>query len=722
MKGDTRQFTRRLIIQEQYFDKEFNNRSLVRKPSTKFISTTNNELNGIVNKLHKIDPMAIRTDSNLSNDETTGYSQLKALSRSTIEIKKADKSDTWVIMNKDDYRDLIMKEHLLTSTYENAALNSNEKVFIKLKKLIDRYDACLTKDEIRHICDESWNNAYFYGLPKLHKCEEVTDRIKEESSEYIKMDLPSTLKTRPICGGPSAVTQGASRLLNEILSPLVPQMRSYIKDEWDFVRRFPRKVKYNATLLSCDIVSLYPSIPIELGLEALNYWIDKLRDKIQGRFTKEFILELTKFVLENNICEFDSQMFRQIMGTAMGTVFAPPYACLVIGYLEETKLFPVLLPAHFDPETVQNIIDHFYRFMDDGTTLFPANVDQDLFLKLLNSMHPAIRYTVAQPERLTIAGKRLQRLVFLSLILYLDEDGNIWTDVHYKQTNTHEYLNFSSHHPDHVKKNIPFVLAKRIVVFTTKETAMQRNLADLRLWLHNCGYPETIINKGIHNALLQGPAPPKDETRVIPLISTYYDNYNNRTVLETAKSLLKNTQNDRLKSAFQNVDLICAFKQPPSLLRSLSHSKFGDTVIEDRIGVFHCKDSRCKQCKLYLQVGNQVTFANGVIWDVKCFADCNSLNVLYYLICNFCLVETYIGKTDDGRERTNNHITGCRHGSTKNIFDKHVYACASKKGMELVEPFFKYHILMVCSSYHKLLAYESALHAKGLDTLNNPNN
>ena len=493
------------------------------------------------------------------------------------------------------------------------------KVFIELKKLINRYETCVTKDEIRFICDESWTDAHFYGLPKLHKCKEVTDRISEVNSEYMKMDLPQSLKTRPICGGPSAVTQGASRLLNEILSPLLSEMRSYIKDEWDFVRRFPRKVTYPAVLLSCDIVSLYPSIPTDLGMEALDYWIDRLRHKIPSRFTKDFIIELARFVLENNYCEFDSKMYRQIVGTAMGTVFAPPYACLVIGYLEETRLFPILLPAHFDPETCERIIENFFRFMDDGEIIFPADVDQDLFLNLLNSMDPtgSIRYTVQQPERLLIEGNRIQRSVFLSLIIHLDQEGVIWYNVHYKQTNTHDYLHFDSNHPDHVKKNIPYVLAKRISVFTSLEPDMQKNLADLRDWLKGCGYPESITERGIHNAFLQGPAPPKQSTKVIPLITTHYNNYNNSTVLEAARSLIKNSQNERLKTAFQDVTFINAFKQPPNLLRSLSHSKFGGVVRNDRTGVFKCSDSRCKQCQLYLQVGDRVTFANGTVWEVK---------------------------------------------------------------------------------------------------------
>ena len=40
-------------------------------------------------------------------------------------------------------------------------------------------------------------------------------------------------------------------------------------------------------------------------------------------------------------------MFLQLVGTAIGTKIAPSYACLSVGYLEETILFLRLLPLHF---------------------------------------------------------------------------------------------------------------------------------------------------------------------------------------------------------------------------------------------------------------------------------------------------------------------------------------------------------------------------------------
>ena len=40
-------------------------------------------------------------------------------------------------------------------------------------------------------------------------------------------------------------------------------------------------------------------------------------------------------------------MLLQLVVTAIGTKFAPPYACLSVDYLEEAILFPRLLLLHF---------------------------------------------------------------------------------------------------------------------------------------------------------------------------------------------------------------------------------------------------------------------------------------------------------------------------------------------------------------------------------------
>ena len=55
------------------------------------------------------------------------------------------------------------------------------------------------------------------------------------------------------------------------------------------------------------------------------------------------------------------------------------------------------------------------------------------------------------------------------------------------------------------KINIPYNLAKRIVVFVSKLEKVIIRLDELRQFLKECRYPEYVISKSIFNAKLQGP-------------------------------------------------------------------------------------------------------------------------------------------------------------------------------------------------------------------------
>ena len=132
----------------------------------------------------------------------------------------------------------------------------------------------------------------------------------------------------------------------------------------------------------------------------------------------------------------------------------------------------------------------------------------------------------------------------------------------------------------------------------------------------------------------------------------------------------------------------------------------------------HCTNSKCEMCSLnYLQQCNEFVTSNGTIWKVKCNITCKSLNVIYFLKCNFCNFETKLGKTDDLRLPTNNHRSGCRNGKSSDKFDNHVYQCSRAQGHTTpAEPFFKLYVMMSCNSYDKLLNIERGLHLKGHDT------
>ena len=146
---------------------------------------------------------------------------------------------------------------------------------------------------------------------------------------------PDDLIFQPIVAGPACETHRLSNLIDILLKPYIQKVKSYIRDDIDFLSHIPTTVPQGSLLVSFDVVNFYTNISHELGLRAVNFWLSKHPELIHKRFTKEFILESIKIILENNNFLFNDLMHNQIRGTAMGTKFLPTYATLVLAYLEE---------------------------------------------------------------------------------------------------------------------------------------------------------------------------------------------------------------------------------------------------------------------------------------------------------------------------------------------------------------------------------------------------
>ena len=160
----------------------------------------------------------------------------------------------------------------------------------------------------------------FYGLPKIHKSKILEQETKPQKNEVIDCYEPEDLNLRPIISGTSCPTWSLSDIIDKILKPLLKHMKSYIKDSINFLNKSKRTVKSGTIIVTFDVSSLYTSIPHDLGIEALTYYLRTFSD---SRFNINFILEATNFILKNNTYTFNGDNFLQLMGTAMGTIFAP---------------------------------------------------------------------------------------------------------------------------------------------------------------------------------------------------------------------------------------------------------------------------------------------------------------------------------------------------------------------------------------------------------------
>ena len=566
--GDSYSFGRRLTLHEQFFESTWKDESLIHTASKKYITPSNKELQDIIATIAKLEPSKKTEIENITEEEHLALKEIKRLTRTEIEIKKADKTNTFVIMDKDRYREqLVLRCHLNTAPYVEVDIERDKNVFKDMEKLCNKFQNCMTKNERKTILNEDWSTSRFYVLPKINKSKTILEKIGNTTDECVQLAMPEDLTSRPIVSGPKSVTKGLSQLLEKILTPLVSHQKTFIKNELDFLRKFPRNVEPDTYIMCCDVKSLYTSIPNDLGMRALQYWITRLSSIIPSRFSENFILEASQFVLENNFFTFNGRMWQQVIGTAMGKEMASPYACLTVGFLEETILFPKLLPKYFKTPVLEKIISRYFRFVDDGISALPQIVPSEKFLKILNSMDSSVQFTITRSTPTMVRREEYEMVNYMSVKLLKSNEGQIKTDIYYKDTNSHDYLSYNSHHPAHTKDNIAYCLAKTIIVFTSDEETMEENLADLKKWLLDCGHPKKTIEKGIHNARLQGPANAPSSKTTIPFTTTYYSNYDSRNILSTATSLIENSKNTRIQNAFKNVQFITSYRQPPNLLR-----------------------------------------------------------------------------------------------------------------------------------------------------------
>ena len=102
----------------------------------------------------------------------------------------------------------------------------------------------------------------------------------------------------------------------------------------------------------------------------------------------------------------------------------------------------------------------------------------------------------------------------LNIEVILHSDNTIETDIQYKDTNVHDYLPYNSTHPKHCKDNLPYNLAKVIFFcfFVSNDEKVEMRLKDLKNWLKDCNYPDSVINQSFYNAKLHGPVPFTDNS------------------------------------------------------------------------------------------------------------------------------------------------------------------------------------------------------------------
>ena len=581
-----------------------------------------------------------KVNPNIAEEEMQAIKELqKAQKEGKIIIKPADKAGGITLMEKSDYVTALEKQLKSVHTnndgtcknyYEKATEQDLRDVQIKVSHLITEgaSKGFISKNDSKHMAP-SKTPGRLYGLPKCHK--EAKDG-----------PLPPL---RPIISNSGSVTEQISHFVDLHARAEVTKMESYVEDTPDMLRQFEAENAKGpqppgSFPVTIDIVNMYGNIPIDGpqgGLAAFERAMNKREDKSVPTY---FLVALLSLILRGNIFEFAGQLWRQLIGTAMGTRTGPTYANLFMGWLEVEKLLGLW----------QGTTPHRWRRYIDDILFFWRSSEEELlkFLEHLNAQHPFIKFTITY-------NTTTKSVPFLDTQVSINESGFIETDLYKKSSAKVQYLLPQSCHPSHICKNIPYSLGYRLLRICSKEETFKQRLQELK---------EDLISRSYHIKVIQEAFDRlKEVSRTDALKKVTREQKSSRDVLSITyhpalppiSQLVKKhhkvmIQEPSLQRCFPKPSMV-GYKRAQNLSNLLVRAKVpaGIRSSREKNNGFKRCGRPCEMCMRSSEdlVKDHMCQRTGQKWKITAPLTCLSTNVIYRLTCKKCPQAKflYIGET-----------------------------------------------------------------------------
>ncbi|CAJ0957757.1 unnamed protein product, partial [Ranitomeya imitator] len=376
--------------------------------------------NDVKKVLESIEKGNYHVRHNLSVEEKRALSTLKE--NKQIIIKPADKGGSIVVLDRDYYMREIRTQLRDLDTYQPIGNNPTFEISKEIKDLVTHYTTIGIIDTKLgdFLVKQHPVIPVFYTLPKIHK-------------------HPLKPPGRPIVASSESLLSPLAMTLEKILSPLVPGIRSYLKDTTDFLTSLKNigRLPMNCLLVSMDVNSLYTSIRHQDGIESVRSFLASHTNFSNQQ--QKFCKDLLTLVLTRNFFIFEDQFFIQKKGTAMGSNVAPPYANIFMDHFELTYVY-----TH--PSFMSHAI-YWRRYIDDVFLIWTSDIETLCqFHEDLNLCLPGLTFSISYDP---------VSMNFLDTRVTITEHGEIETDSFVKSTDRNSLLRYDSCHPHHIKRALP---------------------------------------------------------------------------------------------------------------------------------------------------------------------------------------------------------------------------------------------------------------------------
>ncbi|CAF2953462.1 unnamed protein product [Rotaria sp. Silwood2] len=387
--------------------------------------------------------------------------------RPDLIIRRTDKSKVLYIGNALEFASKASEYMIKTNAYreltnDHCPLSDTQNVVTSLLKYLLRRGAI---NEYQHKKMTPKKNdlelAHLYFIPKPHKLD---------------------CSLRPITAAIHAPTTMMSKFLNDLLAPVfirVARKTTFING-FDLIRTLEKYasdgcLKPNTLFITFDITNLYTMIPRQGTLEAFKRFLERhlKRGKI-GTLSIDDLMRMAHLVLDTNVFVYEGKYYKQVRGGAMGSAFTQTLANI---YMFEWE-------HELSQRQISN--DEIYgRYIDDAfmtTNLSQDQIKIELEKAAKKDSNIEITYTIASC------------IDFLDVVVN-NNNGQLITSIYHKPAAEPYILPYTSDHPRHVHRNIPYAALLRAarICSNIDDFDMERVRIDMSLLLND--YPPDFILK-----------------------------------------------------------------------------------------------------------------------------------------------------------------------------------------------------------------------------------
>ena len=239
-------------------------------------------------------------------------------------------------------------------------------------------------------------------------------------------------------------------------------------------------IGFSHYLFNCDVEALYDSLKRETVILALRVAITKCRPDWSPVFI-DWLIDSIKLSLDSAIANFEGHWYCSNDGVATGGKL-----CVFVANITVYYAFNEIV---YSANTTELLF--MARFIDDGTGCWSGTLQQfyrwfsKMYKLLYNNFNLRLTYNITRAD---------QFIEFLD-IKYRFIDGVLDTDINYKPTDAHRYLNFNSHHPTSTLRSIVYSQGIRLRRIIIEQNLLTFRLKEMGTFFKGSGFPISLVDE-----------------------------------------------------------------------------------------------------------------------------------------------------------------------------------------------------------------------------------